>query len=1363
MYIGLNIKENGIAYAVTDDNYKVKKVKQGDNIRLMGLYTLPAAKSAQDRGNLRRTRRRLGRQKFRKKFLRETLAKDVLAVDPDFYKRLDNTFFRSEDKPVEIREKNVIFNGTGFNDKDYYREYPTIHHLIDAIIKDTAPHDARLVFLALNYLMAHRGHTYMDITLKSGNDSRTENDVFTLWNRFADDCKNLLGLEFPDDSAERIMEIISSKNNIKNKKADILNLFADMCTDKDLTNQIEAIGTLLAGGSCAVNKLLLDDDYKSLKITLKSIDLSNPETTHEQELSKYFDIIEDAKNIYDYSIIQRLLKNCSNIAELKINIYNNHKRQLKELKELINKYQGDNKIYKEMFCVSDPAIPNYVSYIRAKGDTTYSCQYDSFAKYLNKILDSFANLSEEDSNRIEDIKSALKEGEYLLSPKNKINRLIPYQLVYQMVDAIINNAANYMPSLSFIDDSGLTGGERIREVFLFHTPYYIGPMVEKGKSEYSWLVKKENKPIRPWNYKDVIDIEATEINFINNLVGMCTYLKGEKVLPKESLLYQRFMVINALSMIKINGANITPEIMHLIYRELFVNQCISVTKKRIASFLIKSNIVPPDVNVSGMDNSIPNKLSSYNAFKSYIEGGIITNEDVENIIYHFTIFNTDTEKKTKWLKKNYCVLNDIQVKEISKMKFKDWGNISKKLLTEIRIDDDGNKVIDTMYNHALTLSQILSSKFQTLNNINQFNNEYYEKNPDKSHIANIIDEMYLNKEKRRCVHAAIAVVGDIVKATGKNPDKIYLYSSSEDTYNHIRELKARFANVTKAVEKNILLKKELAAIPSARLNNDKIYLYFMQQGKCAYTNEDIDFDTLLNDSENAYTVEHIYPKSKTMDNSIDNKLLIIKYADSDKGDCYPIPKEIKNRMGYIWKQWKEHKYITEEKYNRLIRDTPFTEEELVSFATKYINYDSSVGKVMKRLLMNRFGVNIIVKNINSEYVFDMANIMGYSANTSLSNEAYVKMAYLSIVAGNIADALYTSNMYSFINGGNKYTLNLRSLLEKRETNIISKNTVAWDVHNGPSIVQKELARNKIVRTYMSTYKNSGNNGGFYNTTLYKKGKSNLTPIKTDPRYDTEKYGGYSCKGLVGFAMVQARNKKDAVNTYCMPIPLYDYAKNKNDLKATANEVCKDEGLSFIKLIHEKLLKTGFRIKYDGYDMAVTGRTGAYITFKPLCCPSYNSTCKEYGEIVSRLHKKLTDLKKSSSMIISKDGNSIKETNVDYEITQYDKINKEKAKMLFYVIYEMLSTEPYKALNKKIYSYMEEIEPYWDNISDITQSSILALLIKGLNPDINEKITLKPYSGPWFNNIVSYNLDGHDVKIVNCSTIGTYTKEIEICK
>ena len=155
-YLGLDIGTDSVGYAVTDEYYMPLK-KKGEP--MMGITTFEAANTAAERRAYRTARRRIDRKQQRVQLVNEIFAPAVSKVDPRFFiRRNESRLFRDE-----AGEPFTVFNDKDFTDKDYHKVYPTIHHLIVDLMQSEEKHDVRLVYLAVAWLVAHRGHFLFDV------------------------------------------------------------------------------------------------------------------------------------------------------------------------------------------------------------------------------------------------------------------------------------------------------------------------------------------------------------------------------------------------------------------------------------------------------------------------------------------------------------------------------------------------------------------------------------------------------------------------------------------------------------------------------------------------------------------------------------------------------------------------------------------------------------------------------------------------------------------------------------------------------------------------------------------------------------------------------------------------------------------------------------------------------------------------------------------------------------------------------------------------------------------------------------------------------------------------------------------------
>ena len=79
-------------------------------------------------------------------------------------------------------------------------------------------------------------------------------------------------------------------------------------------------------------------------------------------------------------------------------------------------------------------------------------------------------------------------------------------------------------------------------------------------------------------------------------------------------------------------------------------------------------------------------------------------------------------------------------------------------------------------------------------------------------------------------------------------------------------------------------------------------------------------------------------------------MLVLSEANGAKGNVYPINSDIRKNMHGIWESYKAHGLISEEKFKRLTRTTPFTEEEKYNFINRQLTETSQSTKAVATLL-----------------------------------------------------------------------------------------------------------------------------------------------------------------------------------------------------------------------------------------------------------------------------------------------------------------------------------------------------------------------------------------------------------------------------
>lgn len=547
-FLGLDMGTGSLGWAVTNDKYEVLR-RHGK--ALWGVRLFESANTAEERRGFRTARRRLDRRNWRLQILQELFAEEIAKVDPGFYLRMKESKYYPEDKRGLSGEcpelPYALFVDKNFTDKDYHQQFPTIYHLRKMLMTTNQVPDIRLVYLAFHHMMKHRGHF-----LLHGNINEIKEFKIT-FSQFIQNVKNE-ELEFDlligDEECLETEAILRDQNITKSaKKSKLWKLLgAKTACEKGVLN-------LIVGGKVKLSDIFNNKDFDDSERPSISFDDNGYEDyigVIEAELGEQYYIIESAKAVYDWVVLADILKDSQSISDAKVKIYEKHKKDLAYLKALVKKYMTKAE-YDQIFVKTEEKLCNYCGYIgmtkkngRKIDLKSKRCNREEFYDFLKKtVLKKLEN--------VEDgiyLKEELEKGTFLPKQVNKDNGVIPYQIHQYELEKIIDNLAEKIPLLR-------EKGDKIKQLFAFKIPYYVGPL---NGEKFSWAIRKNDNKIYPWNFNEVIDLEESAEMFIRRMTNKCTYLYGEDVLPKDSLLYSKFMVLNELNNLRLNGEKISTEL-----------------------------------------------------------------------------------------------------------------------------------------------------------------------------------------------------------------------------------------------------------------------------------------------------------------------------------------------------------------------------------------------------------------------------------------------------------------------------------------------------------------------------------------------------------------------------------------------------------------------------------------------------------------------------------------------------------------------------------------------------------------------------------------------------------------------------------
>ena len=1188
-FLGLDIGTNSVGWAVTDENYRIRKFK---NNLMWGVHLFDEAQQSADRRSFRTARRRLDRRKQRIVLLQEFFAPQIRKTDVNFFMRLKESALLPQDS--KHRTGNIFFDDADYTDTQYYEQYPTIHHLIYELMSNNDPHDIRLVYLACAYILAHRGHFLFEV---GKDDIDSIKDFSPICNEFMSALREMTE-EIPFDcdpkELEQILQIRSGITE-KEKKLTVL-WFGGKKPSKELseTLRFDLLMKLMSGGKVALAELFKNEEYKELEtpsVSVASADFADTlEALGSTISAEQYALLDAVKKLNDWSLLVNILKNSDSISQSKIKEYDTHKQDLDKLKHLCREYL-DKKDYDNIFRDEEEKNKSYNAYIRSPRN----CSQEDFCKFVQTFIDKI-KCEEKDRETLEYIKKRCADKTLCPKQVNTDNRVIPYQLYYHELKCILDNACGYLDFLNDKDEYG-TVSDKILSIMEFRIPYYVGPLVNHTDNQNAWMVRKSEGKIRPWNYKDMIDLDKSEDAFIRKMTCKCTYLAGEDVLPKNSLLYCKFMVLNEINNITVDGNKISIEAKQRIYSELFMKKR-RVTVKAIEELLVSCGEMTKEQKLGGIDVTVKSSLKSYHDFKKMIEGGVISESDAERIIERITV-TTDKKRLKDWLKKEYPSLEKDNVKDIVKLSYKDYGRLSRSLLESVYETDtqsgevvNSSNIITRLWETNENFMQLLGSKYRYKERIDALNAEYYSDPKHKMSISERLKEMYVPTAVRRSINRTVDIVREIKSIIGKDPDKIFIEMARENdvsqkgkrTSSRREQISELFKSARELVDAQKLseLEQQLESTDDGRLRSEKYYLYFIQMGRCMYTGHAIDFDKLGSDTY--YNIDHIWPQARIKDDSLENKVLVESEANGAKGDTYPISSDIRNKMHGFWQSLHEKKLIGDKKYQRLTRSTPFIEEELSGFIARQLvetrQSTKAVAEILKELCPDSEMVYV-----KAELASDLRQEMDMIKCREINDLHHAKDAYLNIVMGNVYNTKFTKDPLNFIKSRERYSLKMFKKSADGKTSGLLTHKVersgvtAWDPAVSFDMVRKMMSKNSI-RYVRYAYKRKG---GLFNQMPESKAPG-LVPRKKG--LDTEKYGGYNNKAASHFAAVKYDNSVIIIPVEVMYMQQFaedvDFARDYacTQLEDILSETIDKNLVSFP--LAKRVVKINTMIEIDGF-------------------------------------------------------------------------------------------------------------------------------------------------------------------------------------
>ncbi|MCC6102421.1 MAG: type II CRISPR RNA-guided endonuclease Cas9 [Olegusella sp.] len=1224
--VGLDLGTGSVGWAVTDEDGELLHFKGRPT---WGSRVFPSGKPAAQTRLARGQRRRYERRRWRLNLLQDMFREEMAGIDDEFFIRLNQSRLHPEDRMDGHADYRwPFFNATDFTERDYYAKFPTIYHLRAWLMQTNDQADLRLIYLAFHNIVKTRGNfLHQDNRKLSASNADMTSSIETLCLTLTDWCD---AHDIETSCCDHIEDMCKTLEDPTTNRGEKQSAFQDqLCFDKENRKTLGAqISKAIIGYKAEFASIFFEEADES-KFSLSNDDAVEAYLSHiPDDGMALFDAIRGVYSAFilsgilsfggDRPIKSGILKGSTGktISYCKVREYEQYNSDLTLLKALTRKFAPDkfNEFFRGEFY---PGTHNYDP-SKAKGYTKYNllragASYDDFKKNVIKLFEGTQAAADPQYKKM---MASFGEERFLRRLKTSDNGSIPYQLHLEEMNAIITNQGHFYPFL-------LAQRDKIESLVSFRIPYYVGPLTQKnaardqdGKLRFAWSVHrqgKENEPVYPWNWDQVIDKNRSAQKFIERMTSDCTYLVDEPVLPKCSLLYEEYCVLNEL-----NGTHYSADgdkqrrfdcaDRQGIIDDLFKQKHL-VTYKSVEDWM-RENRKWTSIHVSGGqgETKFESNLSSYRFFcKDVFHVDELPESlvpKVEQIILWNTLFEDRSILKEE-LKRNFGdILSAEQVKTICHRRFRGWGRLSRKFLIGLKTDTDhGPKsIMDIMregcptsgesYRQSMVLMEIIHDS--NLDFMQLIEQENQKKLAAKGKFE--VNDLPGSPANRRTVNQATRIVEEIARIAGKAPTHIFIETTrDEDPKNKGKRTKRRWEKLNDTLkafkDENSELIKEFEERNAKEFDDDRLMLYFMQGGKSLYSGKPIDIERL-----SEYQIDHIIPQSYIKDDSLENKALVLSKENQSKTNSLLISPSIRQRMAGYWRELHRVGLIGDKKFNNLLCSN-ISDRKIKGFISRQLVETSQSTKLTKIMLENRFPETRVL-GIRAGLSHELREVKHYPKCREINDFHHAHDALLAAEIGRFLLKRH-SEMYDNPVGYAHVVRNFihAEALEASRTGHMPSSAgfiISSFLHSGFDKGTGEVFKDSWDAEYecerigkFFNYKQvfisrmpEETNGAFWDATVYsprdksKKISSSSLPVKQG--LDPAKYGAFSNEQFAYFFIYKEKDKKGKCQLVFSSVPVRISAQIElGGIKALENYAKKEaaeHGAEFVGVIRNKIYK-----------------------------------------------------------------------------------------------------------------------------------------------------------------------------------------------
>lgn len=350
-----------------------------------------------------------------------------------------------------------------------------------------------------------------------------------------------------------------------------------------------------------------------------------------------------------------------------------------------------------------------------------------------------------------------------------------------------------------------------------------------------------------------------------------------------------------------------------------------------------------------------------------------------------------------------------------------------------------------------------------------------------------------------------------------------------------------------------------------KIDSERLYLYFIQEGKCLYTGKPLDINNISIDCE----IDHIIPRSLIKDNSIDNKALVLKGCNQVKKDSLVLPSEYRKPvMINWWKHLKDNGLMTSKKFYRLTRKE-YKDEDIEGFINRQLVETRQITKHVANIL-NNFYKDTKIIYLNASLSHNYRERFELFKFRDINDYHHAYDAYLSAVLGEYKEIFKKKNInYEIIQELNNHLREMKNYEQLNYGVVINSldnefgNIVHMDSKTGEILFNTEEFNKNVEDVYyrndiLISRKSEIRSGNFFKETMYP---AKIGNVKLKENLPTELYGGYSNVETSYLVLIEYNNKRKIIG---IPIEIANKSKNNFDIKLNyiKEHLCLNDILEF---------------------------------------------------------------------------------------------------------------------------------------------------------------------------------------------------------